>query len=180
MIILGYVYGLNYIRRNEHLKSQESSGELKYPALVRNYNFNVKENNRKKILITRAMGGIGDLLMMTPGFHFLKEKFPLHEIHLAIPKRYFSSLEGNKDVILRDIEDPDLNHLQYGKWFNFSDCPAARIESRTAPEVKESRIDIFAKALGNKRVRLWKLDRKPRYFINEKEHYLKDKILERK
>jgi len=176
LIILVYVYGLNYIRRNEHVSLKQPLGELKYPALVRNYNFNAKEKNRKKILITRAMGGIGDLLMMTPGFHALKEKYPSHEIHLAIPKRYFSLFEGNKDVILKDIEEPDLNHLQYGKWFNFTDCPASRRESKTAPKVKESRIDIFAKALGNKRIRLWKLDRKPRYFINEEEHHFKNKF----
>jgi ADP-heptose:LPS heptosyltransferase len=174
LFVLSYVYGLNYIRRDEPVSLKEPLGDLKYPVLVNNKNSEGLKKHRKKILITRAMGGIGDLLMMTPGFHALKMKHPSYEIHLAVPKRYYPLFEGNEDVVLRDIEEDELNHLQYGKWFNFTDCPAARKESKSVPKVKESRIDIFAKALGIKGIRLWKSDRKPRYFIHEEEQHFKN------
>ncbi len=125
------------------------------------------------------MGGIGDLLMMTPGLHALKRKFPNKEIHLAIPRRYFQIFQNNSDVKLIDIEEDFFSHSLYKKWFNFTDCPASRKESRSAPKVKKSRIDIFAKAMGVKGIRLFNMDRNPRYFISQEEHRFADAFIER-
>ena len=123
----------------------------------------------KKILITRAMGGIGDLLMMTPGIHALKKKFPKSEINLAIPKRYFPIFEGNDDVKLLDIEGDFFTHLKFNKWYNFTDCPAARKESFTAPFVNKSRIDIFSSALNINAFSRIKMSKRPRFFLTDEE-----------
>lgn len=122
-------------------------------------------SRRRDFLVTRAMGGIGDLLMMTPGFHALKKANPSEEIHLAIPKRYFPVFDGNTDVTCLDIEDRALDPGTFRRWFDFTDCPAARVESRTAPRVQRSRIDIFASALGLGWLELRGMDRRPRYIV---------------
>jgi ADP-heptose:LPS heptosyltransferase len=130
---------------------------------------NKKVALRKKILITRAMGGIGDLLMMTPGINALKKKYPKSEINLAIPKRYFPIFEGNDDVKLLDIEGDFFNHLKFNKWYNFTDCPAARKESLTAPRVKKSRIEIFSSALNINFLSRLRMSKTPRFFFNDEE-----------
>jgi len=122
-----------------------------------------------RILVTRAMGGIGDLLMMTPGLHALKRKFPGHDIHLAIPGKFAALFSGNDDFVLLDIASTTIDVRSYEKWFNFTDCPAARIESRTAPEVTKSRIDIFSQSLGIRGRQLRAMDKEPRYFVTGEE-----------
>lgn len=123
----------------------------------------------RSILVTRAMGGIGDLLMMTPGLHALKQKYPHCEIELALPRRYHPLFAGNEDVQLVDIQEETLCYTTYQKWFNLTDCPAAKAESRTAPRVRKNRIELFAEALGAGGWRLRKAGRRPRYFISEEE-----------
>jgi ADP-heptose:LPS heptosyltransferase len=172
--ILGYVYALNYLRGSEeyrvesYLRSNghQNTAERKSSRFKRVRKFAEKHN---RILITRAMGGIGDLLTMTPGLHALRQKYPGKEIHFAIPKRYFSVFANNPDVKLIDIEKDRFDYRNYHKWFNLTDCPAARVESLTAPRVKRSRIDIFARALGLQGMSFWKMDRRPRYFLAEED-----------
>jgi ADP-heptose:LPS heptosyltransferase len=179
------VYVINYIKKSEPVRLKKEHIQNFRPVLTNVNKSNIisenKINNerRTRILITRAMGGIGDLLMMTPGLHALKKKFPNKEIHLAIPSRYFQIFQNNPDVKLIDIEEDFFSHSLYKKWFNFTDCPASRKESRTAPKVKKSRIDIFAKAMGVKGIRLFNMDRSPRYFISKDEHKLADDFFER-
>jgi ADP-heptose:LPS heptosyltransferase len=124
---------------------------------------------REAILVTRAMGGIGDLLMMTPGLHELKKKCPEREIHLAIPRQFKPLFVENTDITLLDIEKDDIDVGSYAKWFNFTDIPEAAIESRTLPNVKKNRIEIFARALGIRGGRLRRMDRWPRYCITQEE-----------
>ena len=150
--LLGYVYYLNYISTRSE---QGLEGSL------------VQE--KKHILVTRAMGGIGDLLMMTPGLHALKETYPNEDIDLAIPRRFFPLFQGNPDVTLVDIENEALRTGQYRRWVNLSDCPAARVESRTAPEVRKNRIEIFAHTMGIRGRRLAKMDYRPRYYLSEED-----------
>lgn len=170
--VLGYVYLINYIRRNE---SALLRSILKEKTALRIFNdaeinsSNISVINKDKILITRAMGGIGDLLMMTPGIHALKKKFPHKKICLAIPQRYFPVFKNNTDVTLLDIEDEPLNFLSYYKYFNFTDCPASRSESRKSPKIKKNRIEIFAKACGINGVSLRFMDKRPKYFLTEEE-----------
>ena len=165
--VLGYVYLLNYLRP-ETTPSQKARLSVRTRGDSERANIGLRAG-RKDFLITRAMGGIGDLLMMTPGFRALKAKYPHETIHLAIPRRYFSIFAGNSDVELLDIEDASLDIARYRKWFNFTDCPASRKESRTAPRVQHSRIDIFSRALGIGWIRRWHMDHHPRYVITEEE-----------
>ncbi len=174
---LGYIYLLNYLRPGICLvnREQKNGKPFRLPP-VTSQNGNLPRHRkfrnqriRSDILITRAMGGIGDLLMMTPAIHALKQRHPERDIYLAIPKRYFAVFEHNPDVILLDIENAEIDFEKYRKWYNFSDCPAARVEARTAPRVKKSRIEIFAHALGISSVRLHRIGTKPRYVITPEE-----------
>jgi ADP-heptose:LPS heptosyltransferase len=173
--LLAFIYLFNYLQKAETSKTYfRHDGENQAPLfLVKNGDYSLKKEKRivptKKILITRAMGGIGDLLMMTPGIHALRKKFPKSEINLAIPKRYFPVFEGNDDVKLIDIEGDFFTHLKFNKWYNFTDCPAARKESITAPRVRKSRIDIFASALNIKFLSRIKMSKRPRYFLTNEE-----------
>lgn len=123
----------------------------------------------KTILVTRAMGGVGDLLMMTPGLRALKIRFPDHEIHMAIPARFHALFEGNSDVRVVDIENLPLAPEEYDHWFNLTDCPAARFESRSVPDVRRNRIALFAGGMRIGRRTLNRTGRKPLYFISEEE-----------
>jgi ADP-heptose:LPS heptosyltransferase len=133
---------------------------------------------RKAILVTRAMGGVGDLLMMTPGLHSLMKKHPNHEIHLAIPRHYKPLFAGNADIALLDIEKECIDIGSYANWYNFTDVPEALVESMTVPNVKKNRIEIFARAFGIRGRRLWNMDRRPRYFITGEERTFQRKFWE--
>ncbi|RKY93180.1 MAG: hypothetical protein DRQ01_05370, partial [Ignavibacteriae bacterium] len=167
------LYLINYTRRFESPVNYQNIYRNTYPKLLSNDATNSLVNQsvvkRKKILITRAMGGIGDLLMMTPGIHALKKKYPGREIHLAIPERYFPLFYENEDVKLIDTESDFFTRFESTRWYNFTDCPAARGESRKAPKVKKGRIELFARALGVKGLRLKLMDEKPRYFVTDEE-----------
>lgn len=174
----GIVYLTNYIKRNEPVRLKINPNQHSQLAPTNVKNLNLKQLNdsevKTKILITRVMGGIGDLLMMTPGLHALKKKHPKKEIHLAIPRRYFQIFQNNPDVKLIDIEDDFFSHITYSKWFNFTDCPASRNESRKAPKVKKNRIEIFAKAMGINGISLYSMNYRPRYFISDDENKFAD------
>lgn len=117
-------------------------------------------------LVTRAMGGIGDFLMMTPGLHALRMRHPGQEIRLAIPRRYFPVFEGNPDVRVVDVDSGIGDPFAYARWFNLTDCPAARYETLTAPRVRRNRIEVFAGALGVRPSELARHGRLPRYHVS--------------
>lgn len=126
-------------------------------------------------LVTRAMGGLGDFLMMTPGLRALKTMRARRPVVLAIPRRFFSLFDGNDDVELMDING-DFDPAAYKEWFNLTDCPAARVESRTAPAVKVNRIELFARWLGITGLRLKTMDRRPRYIVSDAELKWRDQF----
>jgi len=173
--LLIVIYILNYTVLKEAAEivfreKKQKQGQLQF--LIGEETKSINTNSslvKKKILVTRAMGGIGDLLMMTPGIHALKKKYPKSEIELAIPKRYFPIFDNNNDIKLLDIERDYFNHLNYDKWFNFTDCPAARKESLTSPKVKKSRIEIFSSALKINFISRLVMSKKPRFFFSDDE-----------
>ncbi len=132
---------------------------------------------RRPVLVTRAMGGIGDILMMTPGLAVLKKKYPEREIHFAIPKGFHGLLLGNTDVEVKDIHADVLHQDDYSLWYDLTRCPAARVESMTLPRVRANRIDIYAAAMGVKRKRLAEVGRIPRYMVTPEEQDWADNFL---
>jgi ADP-heptose:LPS heptosyltransferase len=170
-LLLAVFYILNYIIRKKpvNLYHNFHQNDLRLAASdpLNPTHQQDPKNYSRKILITRAMGGIGDLLMMTPGLNALKTKLPKQEIFLAIPRRYFPIFENNHDITLIDIEEDFFIHPAFDKWYNFSDCPAARIESRTAPKVKKNRIEIFARELGIGKIKFTFMQKLPQIFLNE-------------
>jgi ADP-heptose:LPS heptosyltransferase len=72
--------------------------------------------------------------------------------------------------------DADLDPAAYGEWFNLTDCPAARVESRTAPAIKANRIELFARGLGITGRRLKMMDRRPRYVVSDAELEWRDRF----
>ena len=128
-----------------------------------------RQKHPENILITRAMGGIGDLLMMTPGIHALRNKHPKSEIDVAIPRPYFPVFRANADVVLLDIHRENLDPTSYDLWINLTDCPAERVEPATAPNVKRSRIEIFAASMGIGTRALRRSGTKLRFAFSEEE-----------
>jgi ADP-heptose:LPS heptosyltransferase len=134
-------------------------------------------HGRKKILVTRVMGGIGDLLAMTPGLHALKKRFPDHDIHFAVQHNYLDIFRFNDDICCLDIADRGIALPEYDRWYNLSDCPAARVESRQRPNVRRNRIALFASGLG---IGPWALKRhgtRPRYDVSAEERQEAEQVL---
>lgn len=124
----------------------------------------------RPILVTRAMGGIGDLLMMTPGLKALSVKYQSSRIDFAIPKSFHPIFEGFDAVRLLDINEDEIDLSKYRRWINLTDCPAGRVESRQYPNVRKNRIEIFARAMG---ISKWRLKHTsgflPHYSVSEDE-----------
>jgi len=115
--------------------------------------FTFNRNEKAGALVTRAMGGIGDLLMMEPGLRALamRQHGP---VDFAIPGKFHAIFDGNPHVRLIDIERDTIVPHAYKKWINLSFCPAARYESAHRPHVKRGRVELFAGAMGVSRQRL--------------------------
>jgi ADP-heptose:LPS heptosyltransferase len=101
----------------------------------------------RDIVVTRAMGGIGDLFMMTPGLRALSKRYSL-KVKLAIDRKFFSIFENNPHVELLDIDGPPIDVTKCRSWFNLTACPAGRHEALTRPFVKKGRVELFAKGMG--------------------------------
>jgi ADP-heptose:LPS heptosyltransferase len=95
----------------------------------------------------RAMGGLGDLLMMTPGIRALSKRIN-RPVEFVVPRRYLELFETNPFVAALGLEDLPAEWYRGGPVIDLTDCPASVVESRTAPRVKVNRIEIFAQALG--------------------------------
>lgn len=127
------------------------------------------KKDRLPILVTRAMGGIGDILMMTPGLKALSRKYPDQEIHFAVPKAFHQLLAHNPDIVLKDINGAGLHQEDYFALYNLTECPASRVESATLPNVRKNRIDIFSAAMGVSKKLQDRVGRRPVYVITEEE-----------
>ncbi len=106
--------------------------------------------NGSDVLVTRAMGGIGDLLMMTPGLRALSNTLG-RPVKVAVPRKFFAVFENNPHVDVIDIEGPALNTASYRNWHNLTVCPAGIFETKHRPIVRKGRVEIFARAIGIKK-----------------------------
>lgn len=101
------------------------------------------------ILVSRAMGGLGDITMMTPGLRALRQRYN-RKVAFAIPAKFHAAYEGNPDIVLLD-SDQFIDLGNYKRWVNLALCPAARYESGVAPRVRKGRVELFARAMGVRR-----------------------------
>jgi ADP-heptose:LPS heptosyltransferase len=154
---LGSLYLLDFISFRRPVASQGLSRGL-FAGLLgwSGHGLLRPRSSPRRILVTRAMGGIGDLLMMTPGLRALAIKLPKAQIDFAIPRSFHPIFDGFPFVRLLDINEDDIDLSRYQRWVNLTDCPAGRVESRQYPNVRRNRIEIFARAMGVSRWRLWR------------------------
>jgi len=130
-----------------------------------------------RILVTRGVGGIGDLLMMTPGIRALRQMNPQSEIVFAVPGNLVALLNGNPHCKIVDIAAEGLDVRDFDAWYNLSDCPSSRHESRTAPKVTLSRIELFAEGMGVEPSDLAVSGRQPVYRVSDDERELARRFL---
>ncbi len=101
------------------------------------------------ILVTRPTGGLGDLLMMTPGLRALARRHG-RPVAFAIPRRFHHAFAEDPDFQILDC-DAFIDLARFRRWRNLGLCPAARYESRHAPRIKLGRVELFARGMGVKR-----------------------------
>lgn len=100
-----------------------------------------------RVLVTRAMGGVGDLLMMTPAFRALALRYA-RPVTLAVPQQFFPVFANNPHVETVDIHGDPIAISDFDQWHNFTRCPASRYESRRLPKIKKGRVELFAHGAG--------------------------------
>lgn len=138
--------------------------------------FTLKRNKHGRVLVARAMGGIGDLLMMEPGLEANAIRYGL-PVDFVIPRKFFPIFEHNPHVNLIDIDGPPIDISAYRHFFNLSQCPATRYESSRVPEIKKGRVETFALAMRVNRKRLLKQGWKINHFLSTDEEAFCDDFL---
>lgn len=124
--------------------------------------FSLQMNPDGPVLVARAMGGIGDLLMMQPGLEALAKRHG-RPVEFAVPHKFFAVFAHDPNVRLIDIEGPVIDMSQYSAYVDLSLCPAGRYESRKRPNVDRGRVELFAGGMGVTRQELtaqgWHINR---------------------
>jgi ADP-heptose:LPS heptosyltransferase len=110
---------------------------------------------KQDIVVSRAMGGIGDLFVMTPGLRALAKRHSTR-VKLIVDRKYFDIFRNNPYVEVIDIDGPPVDMTKCKVWRNLTFCPAAKYESARRPYVKRGRAELFARGMG---VRKRALDR---------------------
>jgi len=114
----------------------------------------------QQIKVVRSMGGLGDLLRMTSGLKALSQRLG-QPIEFAVPRRFMSLFARNPYVSVQAVETLDSSWYRNAKILDMTDCPAAYVESRTAPDVKANRTELYAVAMGVSIAELDRAGRKP-------------------
>lgn len=113
-------------------------------------------------LVSRAMGGIGDLLMMTPGLEALAAR-QKHPVDFVIPRKFHAIFKGNPHIRLIDSHGPALDIASYRRFINLTYCPASIYEGRARPFIRKGRVETFARGMGIKAAALrrqgWAINR---------------------
>jgi hypothetical protein len=99
------------------------------------------------VLITRARGGLGDVMTMRPGVLELARRGAGRVIFATDPG-LFPAFSVDDDLCLVDIHRLPCPPARFEAWINLTNCPAVRVEASEVPAVRSNRIKIFADALG--------------------------------
>ena len=106
-----------------------------------------KATRSGSVVVTRAMGGIGDLLIMTAGLRALSKRRAT-TVKLVIERKFFDLFRNNPYVELIDIDGPPVDVVNCKGWHNLTLCPAGRYESERRPFVRKGRAELFAAGMG--------------------------------
>jgi ADP-heptose:LPS heptosyltransferase len=135
-----------------------------------------REAQNRDVVVTRAMGGIGDLLMMTAGLRALSKRRAT-PVKLVIERKFFDLFRNNPHVELIDIDGPPVDVVACKEWRNLTLCPAARYESSRRPFVRKGRVELFAAGMGVGRRQLhtqgWTIE----YVLDEAQKEFRDRFL---
>ncbi len=121
-----------YLLRFGDLRWRRPAGEAARPA---------------DIIVTRAMGGIGDLLIMTAGLRALSKRRAIR-VKLIVERKFFDLFRNNPYVEVIDIDGPPVDVVNCKAWHNLTLCPAGRYESERRPFVRKGRAELFAEGMG--------------------------------
>ncbi len=103
-------------------------------------------NKRKKVLISRNCGGLGDILMHRMLFEDFKLLLPNVEIHFACPPMYHDSVSDHP-FIDKILDSNTVNYHDYIIHYNTSTA-CGRWEMAMAPMSGKHRSDIWANHCG--------------------------------
>ncbi len=122
-------------------------GDLRTPGKNR------RREGKRDIFVSRAMGGIGDLFVMTPGLRALSKRYATR-VKLVIDRKYFDIFRNNPHVETIDIDSSPIDVSACRAWYNLTLCPAGRYEAARRPFVKKGRVELFAEGMGVTRAQL--------------------------
>ena len=105
------------------------------------------KSTKREIVVSRAMGGIGDLFVMTPGLRALSKRYST-KVKLVTNRKYFDVFRNNPHVETVDIDGPPVDVMRADLWFNLTICPAGRYEAARRPFIKKGRVELFASGMG--------------------------------
>jgi ADP-heptose:LPS heptosyltransferase/glycosyltransferase involved in cell wall biosynthesis len=142
-------------KNNNLLKPQVVVAETRGANVISNQSFVLKSTSVPSsghICIIRSVGGIGDVLMITPGIRALKEKYPDLKITVAVDMHStwdcsYKEMLKNAPFIDNLIDARYVDRNKYSKVVDISSVCIAYENTQFKPK---NRIDIFANALGIK------------------------------
>jgi len=112
--------------------------------IIRILNHILLKTSKADVFIYRAMGGVGDLVMLRAAIKFHLKIFS-NKLTLCIPVHFFPIFRDIERLILMDINDHYSS--KNSKKYNFSDCPAGHFEGAQYPKIRTNRIASFIYAL---------------------------------
>ena len=131
---------------------------------------------KREIVVSRAMGGIGDLFVMTPGLRALSKRYST-KVKLVIDRKYFDIFRNNPYVEPIDIDGPPVDVARARVWYNLTLCPAAQYEAARRPFVKKGRAQLFARGMGVGRLALYRHGWNVEYVLDDQMIAFRDAFL---
>lgn len=114
----------------------------------------LKQKPNARLLIIRSLGGIGDILMTTPGVRQLKESYP--GCHIT----YATERENNQDEYYELLKNApfidsiaNARLINRGKFDGYVDISSVCLKYEHSDLPLINRIDIFARAIGHTKLK---------------------------